>query len=208
MPVAGSTLIGEICSFGFNFAPAGFALCGGQIVGISQQTALFSLLGTWFGGDGRTTFGYPNLTSRTPVGFNMGGGIGLTPYNMGQKGGFEDITLVQSQIPAHNHLATFTPGASTPVTGTLTALSSGPTTATPSTGMKITGGGGNLMFSTGPSGFQQEVDLGGLTLSGGGSSGGTVAIGNTGSNHAHENRMPFQAICYGLCEDGIYPSRN
>lgn len=207
MPNSSDTLIGEICTFGFNFAPAGFALCGGQTVGISQQTALYSLLGTWFGGDGRITFGYPNLTSRTPVGFNMGGGVGLTPYNMGQKGGFEHISFGVSQMPQHSHLATFTPsGGGTGATGTMKVLNSGASSNTPATGNWIAGGGGNIFGAKGA--FESEVEISGLTITGGGGGSGTVAVGNNGGGESHENRMPFQAINFSICEDGIYPSRN
>lgn len=94
--------IGEIRMVGFNFAPAGWALCNGQLISIAQNTALFSLLGTNFGGDGRVTFALPDLRGRVPI--HQGQGPGLSNYVMGQLSGAENVTLTQTQIPAHNHL--------------------------------------------------------------------------------------------------------
>lgn len=93
--------IGQIQDFGFNFPPRGWALCDGSILPIVQNTALFSLLGTTFGGDGRTTFGLPDLRGRIPVG--QGQGPGMTDYVMGDKFGVENVTLNSQQIPTHNH---------------------------------------------------------------------------------------------------------
>jgi microcystin-dependent protein len=93
--------IGEIRQFGFNFAPYGWALCNGQTMSISQNTALFSLIGTYYGGDGITTFALPNLQSRVPI--HQGQGVGLSPYVLGQIGGFENVTLNSQQMPQHNH---------------------------------------------------------------------------------------------------------
>lgn len=87
--------------FGFNFAPRGWALCQGQVLPISQNTALFSLLGTYFGGNGTTNFGLPNLQSRVPL--SMGTGQGLSSYTIGQAGGTENVTLLATQLPAHGH---------------------------------------------------------------------------------------------------------
>lgn len=93
--------VGQIQAFGFNFAPRGWAFCDGQMMSISQNTALFSLLGTVYGGDGRTTFGLPDLRGR--VSLHQGTGPGLSHYNIGQRGGVESVTLTQAQMPAHNH---------------------------------------------------------------------------------------------------------
>jgi microcystin-dependent protein len=96
--------IGEIKLFGFNFAPRGYATCSGQLLGISQYTALFSLLGTNFGGNGQTTFGLPNLNGRVAIG--MGQSQGTSDYVIGQAAGAESCTLTINQMPAHNHPAT------------------------------------------------------------------------------------------------------
>ncbi len=93
--------IAEIIMFGGNFAPRGWAFCDGQLLQISQNTALFSILGTTFGGDGRTTFGLPDLRGR--VSLHPGNGPGLSTYNLGQKGGVEHNNLTANQIPAHTH---------------------------------------------------------------------------------------------------------
>ncbi len=93
--------IGQIQTFGFNFAPRGWALCDGQLLPIPQFSALFSLLGTTYGGDGRTTFGLPDLRGR--VALHQGQGAGLSDRRLGQKGGTEDVTLAASQLPGHSH---------------------------------------------------------------------------------------------------------
>jgi microcystin-dependent protein len=95
--------IGQIKVFGFNFAPRGHALCNGQLLQISQNTALFSLLGTTYGGNGQTTFGLPNLQGRIPV--NQGQGPGLPNYTIGELAGEENHTLIATEIPLHNHIA-------------------------------------------------------------------------------------------------------
>ncbi len=93
--------IGAIQIFAGNFAPRGWALCEGQILPIQQNTALFSILGTTYGGNGTTTFGLPDLRGRMPIGF--GAGPGLTPRQLGEKSGAEAVTLTTAQIPSHTH---------------------------------------------------------------------------------------------------------
>jgi microcystin-dependent protein len=96
--------VGEIRNFGFTFAPSGWAFCNGQLMAISQNTALFSLLGTFYGGDGITTFGLPDLRGRVAI--HMGQGAGLSPYDIGQSAGNENRTLSSGQLPTHGHPAT------------------------------------------------------------------------------------------------------
>jgi microcystin-dependent protein len=93
--------IGQVMMIGFTFAPRGWALCDGQILPIAQNTALFSLLGTTYGGNGTTTFALPDLRGRVPI--HAGQGPGLSPYTLGQVGGAEQVTLLANQMPAHNH---------------------------------------------------------------------------------------------------------
>jgi len=93
--------IGQIQLFAFGWAPVGWAVCNGQLLAISSNTALFSLLGTTYGGDGRTTFGLPDLRGRVPLGLGQGPGLGN--YDLGQAGGTEAVTLTVAQLPAHNH---------------------------------------------------------------------------------------------------------
>lgn len=93
--------IGQILAVAFDYAPKGWFLCQGQLLPIQQYTALFSLLGTYYGGDGRTTFALPDLRGRAPLG--MGQGIGWTPRTIGEGGGSETVTLTTANLPAHSH---------------------------------------------------------------------------------------------------------
>ena len=95
--------IGEIRAVGFNFAPTGWAQCNGQLLAISQNTALFSLLGTYYGGDGKTTFALPNLQGYAPM--DQGSGPGLSTRVVGEMGGEPSVTLLTPQMPAHTHAA-------------------------------------------------------------------------------------------------------
>jgi microcystin-dependent protein len=101
--------IGQIIMFAGNFAPQGWAFCDGQLLSIAQNTALFSILGTTYGGNGQTTFGLPDLRGRVPI--HPGQGPGLSSYALGQQAGTETVTLTVQQIPQHTHA--FTPGCST-----------------------------------------------------------------------------------------------
>jgi microcystin-dependent protein len=94
--------LGEIRMFGFSFAPQGWAMCNGQILSIAQNTALFSLLGTFYGGNGTSTFALPNLQSRVAI--HQGQGPGLSPYQLGELAGLENVTLTTNQMPQHNHV--------------------------------------------------------------------------------------------------------
>ena len=96
-----SPFIAEIIMFGGNFAPRGWALCDGQLLSIAQNSALFSILGTSYGGDGRTNFGLPDLRGRVSI--HPGNGAGLSSYNLGQKGGAETVVLTELQMPSHTH---------------------------------------------------------------------------------------------------------
>ena len=123
--MATDPFVGEISLFPFTFAPRGWAWCDGQLLPISQNTALFSLLGTYYGGDGRSTFALPDLNGRTPLG--QGQGPGLSLYDLGQQGGSETVTLLGSEMPFHAHTVssssgpatTANPAAATPASGEL-----------------------------------------------------------------------------------------
>ena len=169
--------IGEIQLFGFNFPPRGWAFCNGAILPIAQNTALFSLLGTEFGGDGRTTFQLPNLIARTAV--NQGRGPGLTPRNMGQSFGENSVTLSVRELPTHTHMLTlFQQGDTSERSGTPTSGNglSAPTRASPF----VANAQPNLAFAD--------------------------SIGATGGSQPHENRQPFLAMNYCIALQGIYPS--
>src|SRR5246500_615661 len=94
--------LAEIRIFPFNFAPFGWAFCNGQIMALSQNTALFSLLGTTYGGDGKSNFALPNLQGNAPM--HPGQGPGLSLYDLGESGGSETVSLLESEIPAHSHM--------------------------------------------------------------------------------------------------------
>lgn len=98
----GEPFIGEIRMFGGSFAPAGWAMCQGQLMPISQNDALFTLIGTTYGGDGQETFGLPDLQGRTPIHFGQGPGLSQN-YQIGEKAGVESVTLTTQQIPSHTH---------------------------------------------------------------------------------------------------------
>lgn len=117
--------LGEIRMFGGNFAPAGWALCNGQLLPISQNTALFSILGTTYGGDGKSTFGLPDLRQRIPM--HAGSGPGLTPRDLGEQGGEEAAGLTLQQMPSHSH-GMFASSAGASVQSSANALMAKPIT--------------------------------------------------------------------------------
>jgi microcystin-dependent protein len=181
----GETYLGEISMGGWNFSPHGFAFCNGQLMPITQNTALFSLLGTNFGGDGTQTFALPDLRGRVPI--HWGQGAGLSNYNLAQTGGAENITLTTTQIPAHSHA--------------VNANVSIPNAASPSgasfASSPVTGSGPNASQLN----IYQTNAPNGATLNAG-------TIGSTGSNQAHPNIQPYVAISYVIALQGIYPARN
>jgi microcystin-dependent protein len=142
--------VGEIKNFGFNFAPRGFALCQGQLLPISQNTALFSILGTTYGGNGTSNFALPDLRGRVPV--SAGQGLGLSNYLLGESTGTENVSLISSQMPAHGHNAGCFNGDGDSYTGG---------NAIPA---KDTAGGNNVYSS--PSG--SLMNGGAVTVTGGG----------------------------------------
>ena len=140
---AENALLGQVIMFAGNYAPEGWALCQGQMLPISQNSALFSLLGTTYGGDGRTIFGLPDLRGRAPIG--AGTGPGLTPMTQGYRGGSENVTLTGLQMPDHNHVG----GTSkTSTVYTMSEAGTGTTNTTVVTPGGYTGNtGGGLGFS-------------------------------------------------------------
>ena len=170
--------LGEIRMFAGNFAPVNWALCNGQLLSIAQSTALFSILGTMYGGDGKTTFALPNLQGNVPM--HQGAGPGLTPRNVGDTGGETTVSLNTGQIPAHNHNLQ---GVSAPAT-TLT-----PTNAWPAEPPATREGG--VMYA--PTGTTVAMN--------------TAALGATGANTAHNNLQPTLAVSFIIALVGIYPPR-
>jgi microcystin-dependent protein len=174
--------IGQIVMFGGNFAPRSWALCDGALLSISQWQALFSILGTTYGGDGRTTFGLPDLRGRVAI--HPGNGPGLTPRNLGQRGGSETNTLNQLQLPSHTHAATGTVNL-----GTASNAASG--------------NGAFLPISTGANFYSTAA--GAAQMNAGAVS---VNVGNTGSNQSVNNIQPFQCVNFIIALQGVFPSRN
>jgi microcystin-dependent protein len=173
--------IGQITLFAGNFAPRGWAFCQGQLLSIAQNTALYSILGTTYGGDGRTTFALPDLQGRSPI--QQGQGAGLSNYVLGQQGGNETVTLQNSQMPAHNH--------SLNVNNT-SGTTGNPTNAYPGFAVNSeTGSEFPVYDAAAPNG----------TMNAG-------VIGLNGGSEPHENRPPYLALNYIICLEGIYPSRN
>jgi microcystin-dependent protein len=170
--------VGEIRIVGFSFAPKGWALCNGQILSISQNTALFAVLGTTYGGDGRTTFGLPNLQASAPLA--AGNGNGLTPRTLGENGGEPNVTLLQTQIPGHNH------GAG--------CLSGGGTSGSPSNAVWANEGTGRgiALYAT-SAGTPQALNA--------------AAIKPNGGNQPHNNMPPFLGLCFIIAMQGLFPTR-
>lgn len=173
--------LGQIQAFGFNFPPRGWALCQGQLLPINQYQALFSLLGTTFGGDGRTTFALPDLRGRSIVG--VGNGPGLDNISWGQKGGAYTHTLTTGQLPSHNHAGTVRAGAG--LANTATAKDNNFAANT----------GGTSIYNAGAVG---DNDM----------AAGNVAITNTGGSQSFNIRNPFLGIYVSIALQGIFPSRS
>lgn len=185
--------IAEIKLFAGNFAPRDWAFCHGQLLSISSNTALFSLLGTMYGGDGRTSFGLPDLRGRAFVG--QGHGPGLTSRVQGQKSGFETASISEAQMASHTHTVTHGStdlGAQT-ANGDVIAPSPSVAVATPT----IQNNPGLTIFSTSASDTVIE----------GGAMSGPLDLADTGSGQTHENMMPFIALNYIIALNGTYPSR-
>jgi len=170
--------VAEIRIFGFNFAPTGWAMCDGQILPISQNTALFSLLGTTYGGDGKSNFALPNLQAAAPL--DAGQGPGLSLYNLGQSGGETNVTLLPSEIPSHSHTAL--------------ANSVGTQAATPGSNTWAPPGAGRGLSLYNPS-------------AGNASQMNPQALAVTGGNLPHNNMPPYLTLNFCIALQGIFPPR-
>jgi microcystin-dependent protein len=173
--------LAEIRMFAGNFAPKGWALCSGQILQISQNTALFSLLGTTYGGNGTTTFALPNLGGQTPVG--AGQGPGLSARSLGETGGEESVTLSPNQLPSHTHTASAT---------NADGDQDNPGT-TSRWGQAHIGRQSIPMYSA---------------SKGSGAAMGAGALAQTGAGQPHNNRHPYEALTFIIALQGVFPSRN
>jgi len=183
----GEQYIGEIRLFPYNRIPSDWQPCNGQLLQIQQYQALFSLLSTTFGGDGKTTFALPDLRGRAVIG--AGGGTMGVSNQVGAKGGTETITLTPAQMPQHNHALQAT-GASGTGGNPLNSYFSVPT---PPTNLTNPPASPNL--------YGSPQATGATALN-------SAAIQPTGSSQPHENRQPFMALVYCMAILGYYPQRN
>ena len=171
--------VAEIRIFPFNFAPRGWAFCNGQLLPISQNTALFSLLGTTYGGDGKSTFALPNMQGSTPM--QQGQGPGLSLRDLGELGGEENVTLLQTEMPSHNHPA-------------LAANNSGSPLPTP------VGNAWSSGLKTGPS-LYSATSANDVAMS-------PAATSITGGSLPHNNLMPYLTLNFCIALQGIFPPRS
>ena len=169
----GTPFLSEIKIVSFNFAPKGWALCNGQLLPINQNQALFSLLGTTYGGDGRVNFGLPEL--RGKVAMHMGQG-----HTLGERGGEENHTITQSEMPAHVHI----PQADSAAGTVFNPINHYPALALP-----------NQIYSTFPGGAQTVAM-------------NPAMVTNTGGSQPHSNMQPYSVLSFVIALQGIFPSQN
>lgn len=174
------SFIGEVQMFAGNFAPRNWAFCNGQLLSISQNTALFSILGTTYGGDGRTTFGLPDLRGRVVIHDGSGTGPGLSSYNLGQRGGTETVNLTVNQMPSHAHANQV---------NAVAPISNGQEAQTPVN---------NYWAQNGSYASTSNVQI----------ANAAVQVGNAGGSQGHTNIAPYNTVNYIICLQGVYPSRN
>jgi microcystin-dependent protein len=173
-----SPFVAEIRIFAGNFAPTGWATCDGQLLPISQNTALFSLLGTTYGGDGKSTFALPDMQGNAPMMFGQGAGLSL--YDLGQIGGEQSVTLLQSEIPAHTHQAVGNVGAgavNTPTNATWASMSV----------------------------LRQATNIYSASA---GSIMSPLAGGIAGGGQPHNNMHPFLVLTFIIAMQGVFPPRS
>lgn len=201
--------IGEIRLFGGNFAPRSWAFCNGQLISINQNQALFSILGTTYGGDGRTTFALPDLRGRTAIGEGHGAGLSTRP--LGQRSGQETVTLTSLQIPSHTHFATVNAGTAV-IAGTATAVVNVSADSESEEPADLFIGKSDGVNSYGPPDGMQTLSRDAVTIDTSGLSvnmaGMTVTNGMTGGSQAHNNMQPYLVLHYIICMFGTFPSRN
>lgn len=168
--------VAEIRIFPFNFAPKGWAWCDGQLMPLSQNTALFSLLGTTYGGNGKSNFGLPNLQGRTPM--QPGQGPGLSPHDLGETGGSDLVTLLESEMPSHTHtsMALGAPGNRTSPAGNSIARPSAGNAFVPPAGAPLVP-------------MSQQ------------------ALPPAGSGQPHNNMQPFLTFYFCIALQGVFPTR-
>ncbi|OON68235.1 phage tail protein [Hymenobacter sp. CRA2] len=177
--------IGSIVLFAGTFAPRGWAFCNGQQLSIAQNTALFSILGTTYGGNGQTTFGLPDLRGRVPVHSGMSQGPGLSPYQLGQMSGTENVTLTTAELPAHNHQLNVSKSA----------------------GSVSNPAGGFLAITNGTDVNGESVTVNAYAPNGDATA-APASIGLAGGNKPVNLVQPVLGLNYIICLQGLFPSRD
>jgi microcystin-dependent protein len=173
--------VAEITMYPFNFAPKGWAFCAGQLLPISQNTALFSLLGTNYGGDGKSTFGLPNIQGSACVG--QGQGPGLSPYFVGESTGVQQVTLLQTEMPSHGHSFTAQTAQGTMQTASNNQL------AQAQSGSKSASFTGNYLTTTPANNSMPQ------------------ATSISGSSFPHNNMQPYLTLNFCIALQGVFPAR-
>ena len=177
--------VAEIRIFAGNFAPIGWALCDGQLLPISQNTALFSLLGTTYGGDGRSNFALPNLQGSAPM--QQGQGPALSLRDLGEVGGEQAVTLLQTEMPVHGHTMSVTTTTGTTATSTNNQLA------------LATAGGGKTGAANVVNYYSTNVNNPNTQL---------APLSITGGNLPHNNMMPFLGLTFIIALQGVFPARS
>ena len=167
--------VAEIRIFPFNFAPRGWAWCNGQLLPISQNTALFSLLGTTYGGDGKSNFALPDIQGSAPM--HPGQGPGLSLHDLGETGGVETVTLLESELPSHSH--------------TMTGNVNPANLAAPNTVRALARANPGQAYSATPS----YTDL------------SLMAVAPAGSSQPHNNLQPYLTCYFNIALQGVFPQR-
>lgn len=185
--------VGQILLFPFNFAPKGFAFCQGQLMPLSQNTALFSLLGTTYGGDGKSNFALPDLRGRVPLHFGQGPGLSL--YNRGQSAGSDAIALLPTEIPAHTHAMT------SALTATATCKNGPANAATPVANVPASESAGTTATYSNLA-PNATMSAGAIAISG---SLGELPPGN---GQPHPNLQPYLTMSYCIALQGVFPPRS
>jgi microcystin-dependent protein len=168
--------VAEIRIFPFNFAPRGWAWCDGQLMPLSQNTALFSLLGTTYGGNGQSNFALPDLQGRAPM--HPGQGPGLSLHDLGETGGSETVTLLESEIPSHSHA--------------MMALADPANAQIPSPTASLTRSAGGFAYSVTTTGLVSMAD---------------VALAPAGGDQPHNNLQPYLTFYFNIALQGVFPPR-
>lgn len=178
--------IGEIRILPYNYAPRDWVRCDGQLLPIAQFTTLYAIIGNTYGGDGRTTMGVPNLTNRAPMHFGNSTGPGLSNHLLGERGGTDQVTLTEGQIPAHTH------------------------------SFEVESEPGDLVSPEGAIMGQLSYKRGNRTTTGSAFASqvssraelNTTSLQNEGNSNAHGNMQPFLSINFCMCVDGVWPPRS